>query len=248
MPAEGRVEVSFSAELSLFSEPSMDKSGLKLNPESVIANSASLTPMRDETRRAGERGPALKIAQIAAFSALIAVGTFLSNILLGITLPYPLYEINAAPAFYLSIAVLYPRRISFWSTVIGSAVGETVNVIYGGTPLFVLSFVPGIILARAPETLIVHRFREKKVNWLAVSMAVATIYEAIVFFLIDWPIYSFSLFYGCPPNPPCTAPGLVGGFVLAAPDLLTVVDLLWIPVAFLLVLAVRRAYNVKFFG
>src|SRR5713101_763700 len=228
----------------------MDKSELDLTPESVNANSSSLssTPMRDEARTARGQGPALKIAQIAAFSALIAVGTFLSNILFGITLPYPLYEINAAPAFYLSIAVLYPRRISFWSTAVGSAVGEVVNLVYGGTPVFALSFVPGIILARAPETLIVHRFREKKVNWLAVSMAIATIYEAIVFFLIDWPIYSFSLFYGCPPNPPCTAPGLTGGFVLAAPDLFTVIDLLWIPVAFLLVFAVRRAYNVKFFG
>ncbi len=197
-------------------------------------------------------------AQIVAFSALIAIGTVLSNILFGITLPYPLFEITAAPPFYLAIAVLYSRRISFWSTVVGSAVGETVNVIYGGTPIFALSFVPGIILARGPETLIVHRFRERRVNWwrlrftegrvLAVSMAIATAYEAIVFFLIDWPIYSFSLFYGCAPNPPCTAPGLVGGFVLAAPDLFTVIDLLWIPVAFLLVFAVRRAYNVKFFG
>ncbi len=204
--------------------------------------------MRGETRRAGEQGPALKIAQIASFSALIAIGTVLSNILFGITLPYPLYEINAAPAFYLSIAVLYPRRISFWSAAIGSAVGETVNLVYGGTPVFALSFVPGILLARAPETLIVNRFREKKVNWLAFSMAIATAYEAIVFFLIDWPIYSFTLFYGCPPNPPCTAPGIVGGLVLAAPDLVTVVDLLWIPVAFLLVFAVRRAFNVKFFG
>src|SRR5215471_7769562 len=69
------------------------------------------------------------LAQTASFSGLIAFGTVLSNSLFGVSLPAPLSEITVAPAFYLAIAVLYPRRISVWATIIGSAIGETVNLV-----------------------------------------------------------------------------------------------------------------------
>ncbi len=191
--------------------------------------------------------PSLRIAQIGAFSALIALGTVLSNMLLGFSLPPPLFEITVAPAFYLAIAVLYPRRVSFWSTAIGSGVGEAVNIFaFGVPPAFALTFVPGIILARAPETAIVHRFRLKSTAWMVIVMGIATVYETLAFFLIDWPVYSFTVFYGCPSSP-CAPPGLVGGFALAAFDFGTMVDVLWIPIALLLITAVRRAFNVRFF-
>ncbi len=192
---------------------------------------------------------ALLVGQIGSLSALIAFGTVLSNVLFGFVLPPPLYEITVAPTFYLAIAVLYPRRISFWATVIGSGVGEAVNLfIFGQGAAFALTFIPGIIIARAPETVIVHRFREKAMSWIAGAMVLATIYETIAFFLIDWPVYSFTIFYGCPASGPCSGPGLAGGFWLAFPDLFTIVDVAWIPVAMSLVLAARRAYNTKYFG
>jgi len=72
--------------------------------------------------------PSLIIARIGAFSALIAVGTILSNVLFGFPLPPPLSEITAAPVFYLAIAALFSRRVSFWATLVGSAVGETMNI------------------------------------------------------------------------------------------------------------------------
>ncbi len=194
--------------------------------------------------------PALIVGQIGALSALIAFGTILSNLLFGFALPPPLYEITVAPAFYLAIAVLYPRRVSFWATAIGSAVGESANIFIFGqaAAAFALTFIPGIILARAPETAIVHRFRERTVRWISGAMVMATVYETLAFFLIDWPIYSFTIFYGCPATGPCVGPGLLGGFVLAASDFGTLIDVLWIPVAIALVLAVQRTYNVKYFG
>ncbi len=208
---------------------------------------------------------------------MIAFGTILSNLLFGFALPPPLYEITLAPAFYLAIAVLYPRRISFLATAIGSGVGEAVNLfIFGQGAAFALTFIPGIIIARSPETLIVHAFRNKELTFrlrgkivasgseiankeivfeissnqifIIASMVIATVYETLAFFLIDWPVYSYTIFYGCPANGPCQGPGLVGGFSLAFPDFFTIIDIVWIPVAIALIVAVRRAYNTKYFG
>src|SRR2546422_7438669 len=114
-------------------------------------------------RRELKTNPVLDIARIGAFSALVAVGTIISNVLFGFTLPYPLGEITAAPAFYLAIAVLFSRKVSFWSTAIGSAIGETINIFVFGEapPIWALTFVPGIVLARAPEVL---RSEERRVG------------------------------------------------------------------------------------
>lgn len=176
----------------------------------------------------------------------------LSNLLFGFALPPPLYEITVAPAFYMAIAVLFSRKISFWSTAIGSGVGEAVNiVVFGQSPASIaLSFVPGIIVARAPETLIIGRLRQATTRHLVAGMVLATIYETVAFFAIDWPIYSFTAFYApfyCS-QPPCYATGLTQGFLLAAFDFGTLIDVVWIPVTMALIAGVRRAYGVKFFS
>jgi len=177
----------------------------------------------------------------------VAVGTIISNVLFGFTLPYPLGEITAAPAFYLAIAVLFSRKVSFWSTAIGSAIGETVNIfVFGEAPsIWALTFVPGIVLARAPEVLIIHRFRDKARRILAYGMVLATIYETVVFFLIDWPVYSFTAFYCAQPG--CSSSGLVQGFWLASFDFATLIDIAWIPVALILIVAAQRAFRVQHF-
>ena len=194
------------------------------------------------------KNPALDLARIGAFSALVAIGTVLSNVLFGFVLPPPLSEITVAPAFYMAIAVLFSRKVSFWSTAIGSAVGEAVNIfLFGEAPgAFAITFVPGIVLARAPETWIIFRFRAKVLRSLALGMGLATIFETMVFFLIDWPVYSLTAFY-CP-QVPCAASGLTVGFLLAASDFATLIDLAWIPVALVLVIAARRAFNVQYFS
>ena len=199
-------------------------------------------------RRVSGQPQVLDIARIGAFSALVAVGTLISNLLFGITLPPPLGEITAAPAFYMAIAVLFSRKVSFWSTAIGSAVGEAVSIfVLGQVPaIFALTFLPGIVLARAPETLIIYKFRDKARRVLAFGMVLATIFETMVFFLIDWPVYSFTSFY-CT-GPPCGASGLVGGFVAASLDFATIIDVIWIPVALILVVAAQRSFRVQHFS
>lgn len=198
--------------------------------------------------RKTRESPTITLAQTAAFSALIALGTLLSNVLFGFPLPYPLYEITAAPAFYMAIAVLFSRRISFWSIAIGSGVGEAASIfLFGIAPAaFALTYVPGMILARAPEALIINRFRSARTRIIVFSMILATIFESLVFFLIDWPVYTFTSFY-CPTNP-CQASGLSTGLYLASFDLATMIDVVWIPVALALIVAARRAFRTDFFS
>ena len=197
--------------------------------------------------RPRQKAPALTLARIGAFSALVAVGTILSNVLFGFTLPPPLSEITVAPAFYVALAALFSRRISFWSTLIGSGVGETINIFIFGEAagIFALTYIPGIILARAPEALIIFRFRDRTLKYLVRGMVLATVFETVVFFLIDWPVYSLTAFY-CPQTP-CAASGFIGGFYYAAFDFGTLIDLVWIPVALALIVAARRSFNTKFF-
>jgi len=181
------------------------------------------------------------LAQIAVFSGLIAFGTsVLSTSFLAIPLPYPLYEITAAPAFYFAISVLYPRKTSFWSTAIGSGIGEAINVFVtnpsAGNPIF----IPGIVWARAPEALIIYYFRNRSVRWASLGMALATIYETLAFFIPDVLFYGYALFSYPASN------GLTGGLIAAASDFGTLVDMAWIPVAISLVIAVRRAFKTEF--
>jgi hypothetical protein len=146
----------------------------------------------------------------------------------------------------LAIAALFSRRVSFWATLVGSAVGETMNIfLFGEAPgAFALTYIPGIILARAPEALIVYRFRNRSLRLLALGMALATVFETVVFFIIDWFVYSSTAFY-CPQTP-CGSSGILTGFVLASFDFGTLIDLGWIPLALVLVVAARRAFNTQF--
>jgi hypothetical protein len=199
---------------------------------------------RKEIESAGSktRNQTLFLAEAASFSALIAVTTALSTALLGIPLPPPLSEITFAPAIYLTLSVLFPRKVSFWSTAVGSALGEAINVlIFGSAPAaFAMIYIPGMVWARAPEALIMNRFRRKSALWLAFAMVIATVYETLAFFFPDWFFYSFTFFYGTPT-------GVLSGLTLAAFDFGTLIDLLWIPVALLLIRAIRGAFSVQFF-
>jgi hypothetical protein len=194
-------------------------------------------------RRANASNRTLFLAETAVFSALIAATTALSTALLGIPLPPPLSEITLAPAVYLTLGVLFPRKVSFLSTAVGSAIGEAINVlIFGSAPAaFAIIYIPGMVWARAPETLVMYRFRRKSVLWLCFAMLIATVYETLAFFFPDWFFYSFTFFYGTPS-------GLLTGLSLAAFDFGTLIDLVWVPVALILIKAIRGAFGIQFFG
>jgi hypothetical protein len=184
------------------------------------------------------------LAQIAVFSGLIAFGTaILSTSFLAIPVPPPLYEITAAPAFYFAISVLYPRKVSFWSTAIGSAVGEAISVFVTNPSLGNPIYVPGIIWARAPEALIIYYFRNRSIRWLSIGMVLATVYETFAFYIPDSLFYAYALF-----SYSTNTQGLTAGFAWATFDFGTLIDLAWIPVGMALVVAARKAFKTDFLG
>ena len=172
-------------------------------------------------------------AQIAIFSALIALTTGI----LRIPLPQPIGEITLAPVFYLPVSVLFSRKVSFWSIAIGSAVGEAISVASSGFPPI---FIPGIVWARAPEALIIYRFRSRSLPWISFSMVLATIYETVAFLVPDTFFYAYSLFSYS------GATDLASGFTIASLDLLTLIDLAFVPIAIAIVILARRQFHVQF--
>jgi len=172
----------------------------------------------------------VRLAIVAVFSALIAVGTTV----LSIHLPAPLYEIGAAPAIYLALSALSDKWTAFYATAIGGFIGETYNIAFfgGGSPIYPF----GTVWARAPEALIVAYAANKGPKWLAVAMVIATGFETLAFFFPDWLFYTYGLFqYQVPSG--STPLGL------ALFDFGTLGDLIWIPVAFAIIYAARPAFR-----
>jgi hypothetical protein len=171
----------------------------------------------------------VRIAVTSVFASLIALGTLLS-----FPVPPPLYEITWSPAIFLALAVLTDGWTSFSATAIGGFVGEAINVTYrgGGSPIYPF----GMVWARGPEVFIVIWGARKGRKWLAAAMVLATVFETLAFFFPDWLFYAYGLFqYSIPAG--STALGL------AAFDFGTMVDVIWIPVAFAIIYAAAPAFR-----
>ena len=161
------------------------------------------------------------LALIVVFSALIAVSTIFI-----IPLPPPIAEITWAPPIYFAMSVLAGPWPAFFSTALGSFIGEFYNVSYRGFPLI---YAPGMVWARAPEAFIIGWARNKKGATLAMMMGLATVYETLAFLIPDWLFYTYGIFgYGNPMS-------LTAGFYAALPDVLTMVDVIYIPISFAII-------------
>jgi hypothetical protein len=178
-----------------------------------------------------ERKPPLsvRIAVASVFASVIALGTLLS-----FPAPPPLFEVTWSPAVFLALAVLTDGWTSFSATAIGGFIGEAINVAYkaGGSPIYPF----GMVWARGPEVLIVIWGARKGRKWLAISMVIATVFETLAFFFPDWLFYSYALFQYAVP----TGYSALG---IAAFDFGTLVDLVWIPVAFGIIYAAGPAFR-----
>jgi hypothetical protein len=178
------------------------------------------------------KGPrkSVKLALASIFAAVIALGTILS-----FPLPPPVFELTWSPAIFLALAALSDRWTAVTATAVGSFIGEFYNVTSkaGGSPIYPF----GIVWARAPEVLIVAWGANKGGRWLVASMVIATVFETLAFFVSDGLFYTYGLFgYGNPTN-------LIGGFTLALPDFATMLDVAFIPAAFLIIYAAQPAFR-----
>ena len=189
--------------------------------ESAFHEGTSWTPKPAASRR---------LALVAVFSALISVCTIIA-----IPLPPPLYEITLSPAIYFALAVLVDKWDAFSATAIGGFAGELFNIATkpGGSPIYPF----GMIWARAPEVFIIAWAANKGRSTLALAMVLATVYETFAFFVPDWLFYTYGLFsYGSPMS-------VSAGFTAALPDLFTMVDALYIPIAFGIIKAAGPAFE-----
>jgi hypothetical protein len=68
-------------------------------------------------------------------------------------------------------------------------------------------------------------------------MVIATVFETVAFFMPDWLFYAYGLFgYGSPVN-------LLTGFYAALPDVFTLIDLVYIPLAFAIIRGAGPAFK-----
>ena len=178
--------------------------------------------------------PSVTLAVTGVFAALIAVGTMVA-----IPLPKPLAELTLAPAIYLALAALTDPWTAFNAIAIGSFIGLTLNGVVYGYPL-IYSF--GIVWARAPEAFIVFWARNRGTRILVAAMVVATVFETLAFFFSDWAFYTYGLFgYVCNNGLVCSNPW--DAYSLASLDFLTMLDVIFIPVALVLIRAAKPSFR-----
>ncbi|MBI3859283.1 MAG: hypothetical protein HY296_03455 [Thaumarchaeota archaeon] len=181
----------------------------------------------------GRPRPSVKLAVVAVFAALIAVFTSV----LSIPVPPPLFEITLAPAIYLALSALVDPWTSGSAIGIGSFIGEAFNIATkpGGSPIYPF----GIVWARVPEAFIISWAKGKGRGTLITAMVASTMFETIAFFLPDWAFYYYGLFSyngGAPTD-------VVTAFTYASADIVTVVDLAFIPVALAIIGVARPAFR-----
>jgi uncharacterized membrane protein len=164
--------------------------------------------------------PSKKAALTGIMSALIAVTTIIA-----IPLPPPLSTINLAPIIIFIVSILLGASIGVTATAIGCSIGYLAGTSVGTIvvpPGFLYIYLVGLVVARVPMALVVGLMRKKSE---IAGMVLGVTVETLIFFTID-----FSLF----------------GIAFAVFDFGTFVDLLFVPVTFAVLVAIRRILDTKY--
>ena len=164
--------------------------------------------------------PSKKAALTGIMSALIAVTTIIA-----IPLPPPLSTINLAPIIIFIVSILLGASIGVTATAIGCSIGYLAGTSLGTIlvpPGFLYLYLVGLVAARVPMALVVGLLRKKSE---IVGMVLSVTVETLIFFTID-----FALF----------------GIAFAIFDFGTFVDLFFVPVTFVILVAVRRILDTKY--
>ena len=188
----------------------------------------------EETRKSP--GRSTRLAVVAVFTALVAMGTLFS-----VPIPPPVFEIIWSPLVFLTLAYFTDPATSFTATALGGFLGEALNVAYkaGGSPIYPF----GMVWATGPEILFVYWARNKGTKTLALAMVAATVYETLGFFLSDWAFYAYGLFgYGSPTD-------AVTAFWAAFPDIpSTMFQVVYVPLVLYTIRTAAPAFKRLGFG
>ncbi|MDG7009557.1 MAG: hypothetical protein JRN16_03325 [Nitrososphaerota archaeon] len=189
----------------------------------------------EETREKSP-GRSTRLAVVAVFTALVAMGTLFS-----VPIPPPVFEIIWSPIVFLTLAYFTDPATSFTATALGGFLGEALNVAYkaGGSPIYPF----GMVWATGPEILFVYWARKRGTKTLALAMVAATVYETLGFFLSDWAFYAYGLFgYGSPTD-------AATAFWTAFPDIpSTMFQVVYVPVVLYIIKVASPAFKRLGFG
>lgn len=189
----------------------------------------------EETREKSP-GRSTRLAVVAVFTALVAMGTLFS-----VPIPPPVFEIIWSPIVFLTLAYFTDPATSFTATALGGFLGEALNVAYkaGGSPIYPF----GMVWATGPEILFVYWARKRGTKTLALAMVAATVYETLGFFLSDWAFYAYGLFgYGSPTD-------AATAFWTAFPDIpSTMFQVVYVPVVLYIIKVAAPAFKRLGFG
>jgi uncharacterized membrane protein len=160
------------------------------------------------------------LAMTSIMAALVAVATMIA-----IPMPPPLSTITFAPIIIFIASILLGPSAGLMCGAIGSGIG-----FMGGSSIgtimvpsgYLYVFLLGIVIARGPMGFSVGLMRKKNE---IVAMIVGVIAETLIFFTID--TYLF-------------------GVAIAVLDFGTLVDLVFVPATYAVLLAVRRILNITY--
>jgi len=164
--------------------------------------------------------PAVKLALTAIMAALIAVTTMIA-----IPMPPPLSTITLAPLAIFATCILMGPWLGFISSAIGSGVGFMAGASVGTImvpPGYLYVFLGGIIIARAPMGFSVGFLR--KINEI-IAMIAGVLVETVIFFVADWYLFGFSV---------------------ALITLGTLVDLIYVPISYVVLVGIRKALKITY--
>jgi uncharacterized membrane protein len=160
------------------------------------------------------------LAMTSIMAALVAVATMIA-----IPMPPPLSTITFAPIIIFIASILLGPSSGLMCAAIGSGIGFMVGSSIGTIMVpsgYLYVFLLGIVIARGPMGFSVGLMR--KTNEI-VAMIVGVIVETLIFFTID--TYLF-------------------GVAIAVLDFGTLVDLVFVPATYAVLLAVRRVLNITY--
>ena len=160
------------------------------------------------------------IALTSIMASLIAVTTMIA-----IPMPPPLSTITLAPIAIFITSILLGPSVGLISAAIGSAIGFLAGASMGtimAPPAYLYLFLFGIVIARAPMGLLVGLLRKK--NEIA-AMVVGVLTETIIFFVVD---------------------AFVFGVAFALITLGTLADLIFVPVGYGILKAVRKILKITY--
>lgn len=160
----------------------------------------------------------IKWAMTAVMSALIAVTTMTA-----IPMPPPLSTITLAPIAIFVAGILMGPLPALIASAIGSGLGFLGGATIGSImvpPGFMGVFLVGIVVARGPMGFTVGLLR--KIDEVA-AMTIGVLVETAIFFFMDWPLF---------------------GFEVSLITLGTLIDLVFVPIGYLVLKVVKKTWDV----